>query len=111
MTAEDLLKPNILVDGHGHARVSDFGLASIAYGKYSAGLMSDKGRTARWSAPEVLFGFVSASKQADVFAFGMVVIEVRSVFCECGNARFLCSDCSGLLISHRSLRGMSPSPT
>ena len=31
----------------------------------------------RWSAPEILFGTVPASKQADMFAFGMVVVEVR----------------------------------
>ena len=70
-------QPNILIDGHGHAQVSDFGLASIAHGKYSTGVKSDKGHTVRWSAPEVLFGAVPASKQADVFAFGMVVVEVR----------------------------------
>lgn len=69
-------KPNILVDDDGHARVSDFGLASIAYGKYSSGIKSDKGRTVRWSAPEVLSGASSASKPADMFAFGMVVVEV-----------------------------------
>ena len=74
-------KPNILIDGHGHARVSDFGLASIAHGKYSTGVKSDKGHTVRWSAPEVLFGTVPASKQADIFAFGMVVVEVRINIC------------------------------
>ena len=73
-------KPNILIDGNGHARVSDFGLSSIAYGKHSSGIRSDKGRTLRWSAPEVLFGDVPASKQADVFAFGMVVVEVCNIF-------------------------------
>ena len=70
-------KPNILIDGSGHARVSDFGLASIAYGAYSTGVKSNKGHTVRWSAPEVLFGAVPASKQADMFSFGMVVVEVR----------------------------------
>jgi serine/threonine protein kinase len=70
-------EPNILIDDNGHACVSDFGLASIAHGKYSTGVRSDKGHTVRWSAPEVLFGTVPASKQADMFAFGMVVIEVR----------------------------------
>jgi serine/threonine protein kinase len=73
-------KPNILIDVDGHARVSDFGLASIAYGKYTTGPSSDKGHTVRWSAPEVLSGAIPASKQADIFAFGMVVVEVRTVF-------------------------------
>ena len=69
-------KPNILIDDLGHARVSDFGLASIARGEYSTSIKSDKGHSVRWSAPEVLFGAISASKQADIYAFGMVVVEV-----------------------------------
>ena len=83
VATENLLtfsKPNILIDGRGHARVSDFGLASIAHGKYSTGVKSDKGHTVRWSAPEILFGIVPASKQADIFAFGMVVVEVCAAF-------------------------------
>lgn len=72
-------KPNILIDASGHARVCDFGLASVAHGKYTTGLKSDKGHTARWSAPEILFGECTTSKQADIFAFGMVVIEVRDI--------------------------------
>ena len=73
-------KPNILIDGSGYARVCDFGLASIAHGKYTTGIKSEKGHTARWSAPEILFGECTTSKQADIFAFGMVVIEVRAPF-------------------------------
>lgn len=51
---------------------------SIAAGEYTTGVKSDKGHTARWSAPEVLFGQCTASKQADMFAFAMVVLEVRA---------------------------------
>lgn len=81
----DFSKPNILIDGSGSARVCDFGLASIAYGKYTTGLKSDKGHTARWSAPEILFGECITSRQADIFAFGMVVVEVRAPFVDCRN--------------------------
>ena len=49
-------KPNTLIDGHGRARVSDFGFTSIALGEYSTGIKSEKGHTVRWSAPEVLSG-------------------------------------------------------
>jgi serine/threonine protein kinase len=63
----------------GHARVSDFGLASIAHGKYSMGVESNNDHTVRWSAPEVLFGDIPASRQADIFAFGMAVVEVRTI--------------------------------
>ena len=74
------LEPNILIDGSGHARVCDFGLASITRGKYTPAprLRSDGGYTERWSAPEILSGEGTASEPADVFAFGMVVIEVRA---------------------------------
>jgi hypothetical protein len=42
-------------------------------------MKSDKGHTARWSAPEILFGECITSRQADIFAFGMVVVEVRAL--------------------------------
>ena len=42
-------------------------------------MKSDKGHTARWSAPEILFGECITSRQADIFAFGMVVVEVRAI--------------------------------
>lgn len=35
------------------------------------------GHTARWTAPEILDGGGTVSKEADVFAFAMVMIEVR----------------------------------
>jgi len=74
-------KPNILIDGSEHARVCDFGLASIDYGEHipAWGPRSDKGHTPRWSAPEILSGKCITSKQADIFALGMVVVEVRAL--------------------------------
>ena len=35
-----------------------------------------KGHTQRWAAPEVLKGADEITREADVFSFGMVVIEV-----------------------------------
>lgn len=35
------------------------------------------GHTARWTAPEVMGGEGAVSKEADVFAFAMVMIEVH----------------------------------
>jgi len=40
-------KPNILIGGHGRTRVSDFGLTSIALGKYSTGIESERVHTVR----------------------------------------------------------------
>jgi len=46
----------------------------------SSALASDpKGHTPRWAAPEVLKGADEATREADVFSFGMVVIEVGLV--------------------------------
>jgi hypothetical protein len=36
----------------------------------------ENGYTAAWTAPETLEGADAATREADVFAFGMVVIEV-----------------------------------
>ena len=72
----DFSKPDILIDAAGNARVCDFGHASIAQGEYSTSSKSDQGHTPRWTAPEILFGKCITSKSADIFAFGMVVVEV-----------------------------------
>ena len=65
---------NILVDNSGHARITDFGLPTITQDSESpqnTGLY-----TARWAAPEVLRDGI-CSKEADIFSFAMVMIEVR----------------------------------
>ena len=69
------LQPNILVDGSGCARIADFGLARNQEITYQT--TTSYGHTARWTAPEVLDGEGVASKEADVFAFAMVMIEVH----------------------------------
>lgn len=75
-TALTIVQPNILVDGSGHARIVDFGFAKIARNLDSIPSASvNHGYTPRWSAPEVLTGG-SHSKEADVFSFAMVAIEV-----------------------------------
>lgn len=73
----DLKGPNILVDGTGHARITDFGLATVTQNLDSIRSASDEqGHTARWTAPEILNDQGSYSKEADVFSFAMVMIEV-----------------------------------
>lgn len=62
------------MDGTGRARITDFGLTV----PYDPDQISDeKGHTARWTAPEILNEEGSHSKEADVFSFAMVMIEVR----------------------------------
>ena len=72
-------KANILIDKDGHARLTDFGLASITRGEYSifSPQESSAENTATWAAPEVLRGS-PATKEGDVFTFAMVAVEVRT---------------------------------
>jgi len=66
-------QPNIVVDGSGRARIAGFRLAAgpamVALG------VTCRGHTGRWTAPEVL-GEGPYDKEADIFSFAMVVIEV-----------------------------------
>ena len=73
-------KSNILVDASDHARVTDFGLAVVTQNLDSVRNNSDGcGDSARWIAPGILNGQGTYSKEADVFSFAMVTIEVRPV--------------------------------
>ena len=55
----------------------DFGLATVARDSDSLeSTVDDRGTTARYTAPEILKGVGKHSRESDVFAFGMVVIEV-----------------------------------
>jgi serine/threonine protein kinase len=66
------------VDGTGHARITDFGLVLITQNVDSIRSASiEHGHSAGWIAPEILDGRGTYSKEADVFSFAGVVIEVR----------------------------------
>ena len=54
--------------------MADFGFASIVRGMNSAAQATEY--TAAWAAPEIVEGADTVTREADVFAFGMVVIEV-----------------------------------
>jgi len=64
------------MDDSGHARITDFGLAVITQNLDSVrSTSSQHGHTPRWAAPEVLKEG-NSSKEADIFSFAMVMIEV-----------------------------------
>ena len=69
---------SVLVDANGHARITDFGLASITQDPdFMRSASAEHGRNTRWVAPEILDGQGTYSKEADVFSFAGVAIEVR----------------------------------
>jgi len=73
-----------MIDGYGKAQITDFGLSQIA--RASNSLVSNtgyQGQSLRWTAPEFLRTEPElsgteqmASKESDIFSFGMVMIEV-----------------------------------
>ena len=68
---------NILVDGECHARITDFGLTTVTQNVDSIRSNSgDRAHTVRWTAPEILMDEGIYSKEADVFSFAMVMVEV-----------------------------------
>ena len=72
------LQSNILVDATSRARITDFGLARLTQNLDSMrSNSSEQGFTARWTAPEILNEKGKQSKEADIFSFAMVMIEVR----------------------------------
>ena len=65
------------MDDSGHAHIAGFGHATVTQDLDSMWNISvQRNYSKRWSAPEVLTGG-GYSKETDVFAFAMVMIEVR----------------------------------
>ena len=56
--------------------MTDFGFASVVRGLNSVLVSSVRGYTPGWAAPEVIRGNCVNTREADVYAFGIVVIEV-----------------------------------
>ena len=74
-------QPNILVDATGHAMITDCGLAIVTQNLDSIrGAPDEHGDSTRWISPEILDNRGAFSKEADVFSFAMVTIEVRCKF-------------------------------
>jgi len=69
------------VDTTGHAMITECGLAVVTQSMDSIrGAPEEHGHNMRWIAPEILADRGTFSKEADVFSFAMVMIEVRCIF-------------------------------
>ena len=74
------VQANILIDTNRNPQIVDFGLAAVARDTNSLDSTSDeRSTTARYTSPEILREIGRHSKESDVFAFGMVMIEVGVV--------------------------------
>ena len=74
-------QPTVLVDATGRARITDCGLAVVTRNLDSIRSAPDeREHSTRWTAPEILANQGTFSKEADVFSFAMVMIEVRYRF-------------------------------
>jgi serine/threonine protein kinase len=65
------------VDDTGHARITDFGLAMVTRNLGSMLNAPEYQGYVRWNAPEILTERGTYSKEADLFSFAMVMIEVQ----------------------------------
>uniref|UniRef100_M4BAK4 Protein kinase domain-containing protein n=1 Tax=Hyaloperonospora arabidopsidis (strain Emoy2) TaxID=559515 RepID=M4BAK4_HYAAE len=70
----DLKSGNVLIDSHGTAKISDFGLSCVLEIGSSSNLTAETG-TYRWMAPEVI-RHEPYSTKADVYSFGIVLWEL-----------------------------------
>jgi len=74
-------QPAVLVDITGRARITGCGLAVVTRNLDSMqSAPREHGDSTRWTAPEILANQGTFSKEADVFSFAMVLIEVRYRF-------------------------------
>jgi serine/threonine-protein kinase len=69
----DLKPANVMIDGRGHARITDFGLA-VGIGESSGGEVAG---TPAYMAPE-LFDGKQASVQSDLYALGLILYELHT---------------------------------
>ena len=68
---------NILVDHFGRARIANFALAGPSDDQGPSYCIAEvEDYNTQWTAPEVLEGTGPPTKEADIFSFGMIMIEV-----------------------------------
>ncbi|KAG9048355.1 hypothetical protein FS837_000158 [Tulasnella sp. UAMH 9824] len=79
----DLKLDNVLLTSSGEAKLTDFGLAKCLDPDFPTSVGTRGAGSVPWQAPEILLGG-HRSKASDVWAFGMMVVEVLDQeICHC----------------------------
>ncbi|KAG6612292.1 TKL protein kinase [Phytophthora cinnamomi] len=85
VTHGDLKGNNILVGADGAAKLTDFGLSCLLTSSAEPAPIVGTIGALRWKAPEVLNGASGASYAADIYSFGMSIIEAATHALPWGN--------------------------
>jgi serine/threonine-protein kinase len=96
----DLKPANVMLDGQGHVRITDFGLASLAESLAGPDVRSG---TPAYMSPEQLLGR-EVSVRSDIYALGLVIYELVT-----GRRAFEGKGMAELARKHRDERPLEPS--
>ncbi|KAG8753999.1 hypothetical protein FRC11_006917, partial [Ceratobasidium sp. 423] len=73
----DLKALNVLVSSDGTAKLTDFGLSTMSQSSLAFSATSGTfSGSLRWAAPELIFDEAHKSKQSDIYALGMTMLEI-----------------------------------
>ncbi|CUA71142.1 hypothetical protein RSOLAG22IIIB_09361 [Rhizoctonia solani] len=72
----DIKGANVLVSDKGTVQVTDFGVSIADHQEIEFSMTSKSRGTQRWQAPEVLTAQTDSTREADVYALAMTMIEI-----------------------------------
>ncbi|KDN33572.1 hypothetical protein RSAG8_13335, partial [Rhizoctonia solani AG-8 WAC10335] len=72
----DIKGPNVLVSDTGAIQITDFGVSIMDHQEIEFSATSSGRGTQRWQAPEILTGKTDSTREADVYALGMTMVEI-----------------------------------